>query len=275
MYKSLKAVRISPYMISNLFNTEDSRAAWNNTLLHKLPSNNLDCCHLGLAAWEYFCGIHLYLKGKEYSPCAWQVVRVEIERCLSLIEFSSHMVQNGLLPKSDAAIEYSGFTALSRGYTFYIRVRRNQKISWLTSVSTSSTRGHRRVSRGRCSVVVTGSLLGHHASIPLASLAFTCRAAPSASAKMQRSKHVAVRCLKRSQNEPPALASPAQARHLRVVPGSLRFSAPLGSRREGRRKAGTEGGRPSSRATPPSAGFAAFSCSSCSGGGGGKRGGGR
>ncbi|TEA36307.1 hypothetical protein DBR06_SOUSAS5910042, partial [Sousa chinensis] len=83
--------------IFNLFNTEDSRAAWNNTLLHKLPSSldlrlhrleqmkkdNLDCCRLGLAAWEYFCRIHLYLKEKEYSPCAWEVVRVEIERCLS------------------------------------------------------------------------------------------------------------------------------------------------------------------------------------------------
>ena len=78
----------------SLFTTEDSHAAWNNTLLDKLLSSldqrldrleqlkkgNLDCRDLGLAAREYFHGIHLYLKAKEYSPSAWEVVRVETER---------------------------------------------------------------------------------------------------------------------------------------------------------------------------------------------------
>ncbi|XP_030708332.2 interferon alpha-13-like [Globicephala melas] len=85
--------------IFNLFTTEDSRAAWNNTLLDKLLSSlhlrlhrleqmkkdNLDCRDLERAAREYFHGIHVYLKAKEYSPCAWEVVRVEIKRCLSLM----------------------------------------------------------------------------------------------------------------------------------------------------------------------------------------------
>ncbi|XP_057580757.1 interferon alpha-2-like [Hippopotamus amphibius kiboko] len=85
--------------IFNLFTTEDSRAAWNSTLLDKLLSSldqslkqlekmegdNLDCPDLGHAAQKYFRGIHLYLEDREYSPCAWEVVRVEIKRCLSLI----------------------------------------------------------------------------------------------------------------------------------------------------------------------------------------------
>ncbi|XP_057576643.1 interferon alpha-8-like [Hippopotamus amphibius kiboko] len=85
--------------IFNLFTTEDSRDAWNNTLLHKFLSSldqrldrlqqmgedHLDCPDLGLAARKYFHGIHLYLEDKEYSPCAWEVVRVEVERCFSLM----------------------------------------------------------------------------------------------------------------------------------------------------------------------------------------------
>ncbi|XP_023982693.1 LOW QUALITY PROTEIN: interferon alpha-13-like [Physeter macrocephalus] len=82
--------------IFQLLNTEDSRAAWNNTLLDKpfpsldqkleqMEEDNLDCPDLGLAAREYFHGIHVYLKAKEYSPCAREVVRVEIEKCLSLM----------------------------------------------------------------------------------------------------------------------------------------------------------------------------------------------
>uniref|UniRef100_A0A452G0F5 Antiluteolysin n=1 Tax=Capra hircus TaxID=9925 RepID=A0A452G0F5_CAPHI len=69
--------------IFNLFTMESSCAAWNSTLLDKLLSSlgqsleqleevTLDCPDLGIA-------------GKEYSPCAWEVVRVEIENCLSLM----------------------------------------------------------------------------------------------------------------------------------------------------------------------------------------------
>jgi hypothetical protein len=45
----------------------------------------LDFPDLEITVWEYFWGIHFYLKGKEYSSCAWEIVRVEIEKCLSLM----------------------------------------------------------------------------------------------------------------------------------------------------------------------------------------------
>ncbi|XDB53000.1 PREDICTED: interferon omega-1-like [Capra hircus] len=82
--------------IFNLFTMESSYAAWNSTLLDKLLSSlgqsleqleevTLDCPDLGTDVWKYFQRIHLYLKGKEYSPCAWEVVRVEIEKYLSFM----------------------------------------------------------------------------------------------------------------------------------------------------------------------------------------------
>ncbi|XP_043343234.1 interferon alpha-1/13-like [Cervus canadensis] len=82
--------------IFNLFTTESSWGAWNSALLDKLLSSlgqsleklgevTLDCPDLAIDVQKYFQGIHLYLKGKAYSPCAWEVVRVEIEKCLSLM----------------------------------------------------------------------------------------------------------------------------------------------------------------------------------------------
>uniref|UniRef100_A0A4W2CWU5 Trophoblastin n=1 Tax=Bos indicus x Bos taurus TaxID=30522 RepID=A0A4W2CWU5_BOBOX len=88
----------------NLFNTEHSSAAWDTTLLEQLRTglhqqlDDLDAClgqvmgeedsALGktgptLAIKRYFQGIHVYLKEKEYSDCAWEIVRVEIMRSLS------------------------------------------------------------------------------------------------------------------------------------------------------------------------------------------------
>ena len=58
----------------------------------KLEEVTPDCPDLGIAVWKYFQGIHLYLKGKAYSPCAWEVVRVEIEKYLSLMQESSRKV---------------------------------------------------------------------------------------------------------------------------------------------------------------------------------------
>ena len=75
----------------SLFTTESSCAAWNSALLslneslEQLEEVLLDCPHLGIAVRKYFQGIHLYLKGKEYSPCAWEDVRVKTEKCLSLM----------------------------------------------------------------------------------------------------------------------------------------------------------------------------------------------
>ena len=88
----------------NLFHTERSSAAWDTTLLEQLRTglhqqlDDLDACRglvsgeedsaLGrmgptLAVKKYFHGIHVYLKEKEYSDCAWEIVRVEMMRALS------------------------------------------------------------------------------------------------------------------------------------------------------------------------------------------------
>ena len=88
----------------NLFHTERSSAAWDTTLLEQLCTglhqqlDDLDTC-LGqvmgeedsvlgqtgptLAMKRYFQGIHVYLQEKEYSDCAWEVVKVEIMRSFS------------------------------------------------------------------------------------------------------------------------------------------------------------------------------------------------
>ena len=88
----------------NLFHTEHSSAAWDTTLLEQLHTglhqqlDDLDAClgpvrgeedsALGrtgptLAVKRYFQGIHVYLKEKEYSDCAWEIIRVEIMRSFS------------------------------------------------------------------------------------------------------------------------------------------------------------------------------------------------
>ncbi|XP_010836503.1 PREDICTED: interferon omega-1-like [Bison bison bison] len=88
----------------NLFHTERFSAAWDTTLLEQLRTGlhqQLDDLHaclgqvmgeedsaLGrmgptLAMKRYFQGIHVYLKEKEYSDCAWEIVRLEIMRSLS------------------------------------------------------------------------------------------------------------------------------------------------------------------------------------------------
>ncbi|XP_068829795.1 interferon tau [Capricornis sumatraensis] len=88
----------------NLFHTERSSAAWDTTLLEQLCTglhqqlDDLDAClgpvtgekdsglgRIGpiLTVKKYFQGIHFYLKEKEYSDCAWEIVRVEMMRALS------------------------------------------------------------------------------------------------------------------------------------------------------------------------------------------------
>ncbi|XP_052500762.1 interferon omega-1-like [Budorcas taxicolor] len=88
----------------NLFHTERASAAWNTTLLEQLRTglhqqlDHLEAClgqvmgeedsSLGrtgptLAVKRYFQGIHVYLKEKEYSDCAWEIVRLEIMRSFS------------------------------------------------------------------------------------------------------------------------------------------------------------------------------------------------
>ncbi|XP_066221800.1 interferon alpha-5-like [Saccopteryx leptura] len=89
----------------HLFTTEDSFAAWDKTLLDQLctelfqqlshPKASLtgevgtEMTHLMkedsfLAVRNYFQSITLYLQEKNHSPCAWEIVRADIMRSLSL-----------------------------------------------------------------------------------------------------------------------------------------------------------------------------------------------
>ncbi|XP_003431643.3 interferon alpha-2-like, partial [Canis lupus baileyi] len=89
--------------IFNLFSKSGFLLAWDETLLDKFLTglyqqlDDLQTC-LGeeknvellplesensiRAVKRYFHGISLYLKEKEYSHCAWEVVRVETKKCL-------------------------------------------------------------------------------------------------------------------------------------------------------------------------------------------------
>ncbi|KAI4573368.1 hypothetical protein MJT46_004608 [Ovis ammon polii x Ovis aries] len=88
----------------NLFHTECSFAALDPTLLEQLriglheQMEDFHAClgqvmgeeasalgRMGptLALNRYFHGIHVYLKEKEYSECAWEIVKVEMMRALS------------------------------------------------------------------------------------------------------------------------------------------------------------------------------------------------
>ncbi|XP_015422668.1 PREDICTED: interferon omega-2 [Myotis davidii] len=101
--------------VSNLLSTENSSVTWNMTLVDQLRSGlhrqleDLDMClveEMGeegsalamqrptLALRRYFQGVHLYLKEKEYSDCAWEVVRVEIMRSFSSITALQEKLRN-------------------------------------------------------------------------------------------------------------------------------------------------------------------------------------
>jgi interferon alpha len=102
--QSISVLHEMTQQIYNLFNTKDSSAAWEKTLLHKFCTSlsqqlkDLEVCltqEVGeeepplmhedstLAVRKYFQKISLYLKEKKYSPCAWEVVRIEIMRAFS------------------------------------------------------------------------------------------------------------------------------------------------------------------------------------------------
>ncbi|XP_043833037.1 interferon tau-2-like [Dromiciops gliroides] len=87
--------------IFTLFSLNATPAAWNQTQLMQLLSGldqqmeQLESCLRQDVEWEeaslgkenpslalksYFQGISQYLKGKEYSRCAWEIVQVEIRR---------------------------------------------------------------------------------------------------------------------------------------------------------------------------------------------------
>ena len=89
----------------NLFDTKRSSAAWDTTLLEQLRIGlleqlaDLEDCRWQVMGEEdpalgrmdpihavttYFKGIHVYLNEKEYSACAWEIVRLDIRRAFSL-----------------------------------------------------------------------------------------------------------------------------------------------------------------------------------------------
>ncbi|CAI9158835.1 unnamed protein product [Rangifer tarandus platyrhynchus] len=89
----------------NLFHTERSSAAWDTTLLEQLRTGlhqqlaDLHDCWQQVTGEEdsalgrkgptdavttYFKGIHVYLNEKEYSACAWEIIRMDIRRAFSL-----------------------------------------------------------------------------------------------------------------------------------------------------------------------------------------------
>ncbi|EDL30970.1 interferon alpha-13 precursor [Mus musculus] len=90
--------------ILTLFTSNDSSAAWNATLLDSFCNdlhqqlNDLKACLMQqvgvqefpltqedslLAVRKYFHSITVYLREKKHSPCAWEVVRAEVQRTLS------------------------------------------------------------------------------------------------------------------------------------------------------------------------------------------------
>ncbi|ELV12737.1 interferon omega-1 [Tupaia chinensis] len=92
--------------IFNLFSSEGSSATWEEALLDKLLAGlhqqleDLETCLVQgvgeepsaletdsttLALRGYFQGLHLYLEKKNFSDCAWEVVRVEIRKCFLFI----------------------------------------------------------------------------------------------------------------------------------------------------------------------------------------------
>ncbi|XP_055973391.1 interferon omega-1-like [Sorex fumeus] len=95
---AMSALREMLQQLLQLLLREDSAAAWNPALLEPLRTGlhrqleDLDSCLVQmraddgstLAMKRYFRGIARYLREKKYSECAWEVVRVEVMRSLTL-----------------------------------------------------------------------------------------------------------------------------------------------------------------------------------------------
>ncbi|XP_058998279.1 interferon alpha-1/2-like [Mustela lutreola] len=98
---ALSVVHVTNQKTFHLFCTEASPAPWNTTLLEELCSGlseqlgHLEACPLQEVGVgepplvngdsilrNYFQRISLYLQEKQYSPCAWEIVRAEIMKPL-------------------------------------------------------------------------------------------------------------------------------------------------------------------------------------------------
>ena len=99
--QALSVIHVTNQKTFHLFCTEASPAPWNTTLLGELCSGlseqlgHLEACPLQEAGVgetplmngdsilrNYFQRISLYLREKQYSPCAWEMVRAEIMKPL-------------------------------------------------------------------------------------------------------------------------------------------------------------------------------------------------
>ncbi|XP_077918294.1 interferon alpha-1/2-like [Halichoerus grypus] len=112
--QALSVVHVMNQKIFHLFCTEASSAPWNETLLEEFCSGlseqltDLATCPMQEAGLgepplmkvdsilrNYFQRISLYLQEKQYSPCAWEIVRAEIMKAL----YSSTTLQKRLRSK--------------------------------------------------------------------------------------------------------------------------------------------------------------------------------
>ncbi|XP_032490872.1 interferon alpha-1-like [Phocoena sinus] len=106
-FQKAQAIAVVHEMIQQtfqLFSTEGSAAAWDETLLDKFCTalyqqlTDLQACLMQeaglegtpllkedsiLAVRKYFHRITVYLQEKKYSPCAWEIVRAEVMRSFS------------------------------------------------------------------------------------------------------------------------------------------------------------------------------------------------
>ncbi|XP_035938540.2 interferon alpha-like [Halichoerus grypus] len=100
--QALSVIHVMNQKIFHLFCIEASSAAWNTSLLEEFCSglseqlSDLEACLMqeaGMAETplmkvdsilrNYFQRISLYLQEKQYSPCAWEIVRAEIMKPFS------------------------------------------------------------------------------------------------------------------------------------------------------------------------------------------------
>ncbi|XP_034359111.1 interferon alpha-1-like [Arvicanthis niloticus] len=102
--QAIPVLRELTQQILNIFTPKDSSAAWEETLLDSFCTdlhqqlNDLQACLMQqvgvqeppltqgdslLVVKKYFHRISVYLREKEHSSCAWEVVRAEVWRALS------------------------------------------------------------------------------------------------------------------------------------------------------------------------------------------------
>ncbi|KAG6930920.1 interferon beta-like [Chelydra serpentina] len=92
--------------IFNIFSKNLTQSAWDGTSIVRFQSGlyqqiqRLEAClrtqmEKGLTrVKKYFQGIDAFLKEKQYSLCAWEIIRMEIPRCFVLIDKLTRRLSN-------------------------------------------------------------------------------------------------------------------------------------------------------------------------------------